>query len=161
MINIERQIEGDWSKYYGKPFMHVYSLSDPRNNLVRYIGISYDPEKRYKSHLSWRHDEKWPWVFELKGWGLKPVLGIVEANIWESIAREREAYWITCYRDAGHPLLNSRKNPYEFHYIKRIAFLELIRKNKAISTREIAKALDIGESTASILRREAIADGLM
>jgi len=87
----------------------IYHLIDPRNNAVRYIGLSRDVQKRYKQHVS--PSRARPWIQELLEQGLKPVLGIIESDIPNLEAAEaRERYWITHHEVQGHALENLVKN---------------------------------------------------
>ncbi len=88
----------------------IYSLSDPRNNEVRYVGKAVNIEKRFAGHL-WeekRTDRKTRWIKSLKQLGLKPILETLEIiqdsddNDWQ----ERERFWITYLRFLGCRLTN-------------------------------------------------------
>jgi len=83
----------------------IYSLTDPRTGLVRYIGKSNNPKKRLGYHLrippscGMRR-----WIDELRSMELEPVLEVIERALeWE----EPERFWIAYYRMGGN-LLNVR-----------------------------------------------------
>ena len=90
----------------------IYTLSDPRDNLIYYVGISVNAHKRFKYHRRGSNaskDER-SWIAELKGMGMSPILHVIEIiepgeNSY-AIACERELYWINETLRLGHPLLN-------------------------------------------------------
>lgn len=90
----------------------IYSLVDPRNNRIMYIG-------RTKARLSARlaghcHDSrhkngpKDKWIRELNDLKLKPIISMIE-DVEEEIWREREIYWIAFYRQLNSTLCNLAK----------------------------------------------------
>ena len=90
----------------------IYALIDPRDNAVRYVGLSIDADERLISHL---HDPnanlpKTRWVRELRQEGLSPIMQILEtieagANAL-SLACQRELDWINEMQRRGYSLLN-------------------------------------------------------
>jgi hypothetical protein len=90
----------------------IYALVDPRDNIIRYVGISDDVAYRYHEHVSCirtNRQEK-SWMRELQGLGLSPILRILETiektGNERAVARERERYWIDEMLRLGYPLLN-------------------------------------------------------
>jgi GIY-YIG catalytic domain len=93
----------------------IYALVDPRDNGVRYIGITTKSvDERLTQHLNdaWYNKEKKAWFTELKRLGLAPemeILQVIEGGPdAQYIAKEREEYWIQEYLRLGIPLLNVR-----------------------------------------------------
>jgi hypothetical protein len=86
----------------------VYKLSDPRDNRVRYVGMSKDVIQRFGQHLSalQGNEIKGAWLHELRQEGLMPMLTIIEDNLSRQEAVVRERYWIQHYRNAGSQLTN-------------------------------------------------------
>lgn len=86
----------------------VYSLTDPRDNTVHYVGISKDIERRYIEHVtcSGTNLQKNLWVIELLQQNLKPQLTVIETVVGSMDARERENYWVQLYLSQGAPLTN-------------------------------------------------------
>jgi hypothetical protein len=89
--------------------IYIYSLSDPRDESVMYVGKTYHQKKRAYQHFSSCVKCKTPkdrWIFELKQCGLKPVFKILE------ITDEHHWKWcekkhISFFKAAGFPLTNS------------------------------------------------------
>lgn len=96
---------------------YIYALIDPRDNIVRYVGVTKNVYSRLKEHTksSSKKDDKGEWIAELDKLGLSPELeiletinvepGEVESDI-DVIALEREKYWINRFLELGVPLLN-------------------------------------------------------
>ena len=56
----------------------LYYLIDPRDNVVKYVGISRDPVKRLQNHKQEKSNKgKLAWIKELKKMGLSPELRFV------------------------------------------------------------------------------------
>src|SRR5579859_7650789 len=89
----------------------IYTLSDPRDGLVRYVGVSKDPQRRQKEHMqSYAHGSaaKRSWIAELTDLKITPVLMLIDsAEGWKQAAH-LERYWISYYRAHGVSLLNRR-----------------------------------------------------
>jgi len=74
--------------------IYIYTLTDPKNNEVRYVGKTINPERRYKQHLyDKRRSHKASWVQSLRNDNLKPIMSIIE-ECTESNWRDSERYWI-------------------------------------------------------------------
>lgn len=87
----------------------IYTLIDPRDGTVRYVGQSVAVQWRFMTHCSKSNiGSTGPWIQELKRLKLKPILQIVEVikSNNASIFNEREAYWIDFYLAEEEPLLN-------------------------------------------------------
>lgn len=87
----------------------IYSLVDPRNNEVRYVGKAFDARKRFLQHIKPRSDQKMTpvksWIKSLLAAGLRPELRILatcSADQWE----KHEIFWISHFRSAGVNLTN-------------------------------------------------------
>ena len=86
---------------------HVYSLSDPRDGAIRYVGKSLDPWRRLYTHRSkWAAGSVRKWVTEI--FPLEPKLEILERlgeSATEAMLAERN--WIAKLRESGAKLLNT------------------------------------------------------
>ncbi len=90
----------------------IYALIDPRDNSIRYIGMSADVHVRFYGHLKSHkaNEGKRRWLAELQRKGIEPALQILEtieaSGDAYAIACEREHYWIDEMIRLGSPLLN-------------------------------------------------------
>lgn len=92
------------TKYY------IYTLSDPRTNIVRYIGKTKNMEDRLKRHtynynLKNKHTLKNKWLHELIIEGFNPKIEIVDIGDKDNIDN-LEIYWIEQFRQWGFKLTN-------------------------------------------------------
>lgn len=90
------------------PFV-VYTLSDPRDNAIRYVGISKNMGRRMKEHLACvgLNFQKNIWIQDLLMNELKPTLTVIEKGILGlNAAKERERYWIRYHLNNNALLTN-------------------------------------------------------
>ena len=90
----------------------VYSLHDPRTQVIRYVGITRGPlAVRYAAHRQDWTTAKGQWFKELAALGLKPVmrrLAFFDGSQQE--AETTEAYWMDlCEAKFGAQLFNLRR----------------------------------------------------
>lgn len=89
---------------------YIYILQDPRNNLVKYVGKSNNPHRRFLSHL-WETPKNksycYKWIQNLKKKGLKPIMTVIDelTGDWEWL----EQYWIEQFKQWGFILTNHTK----------------------------------------------------
>lgn len=89
--------------------VYIYSLRDPRDNALRYIGKTTNPKRRWHAHCKdFRTGHKDRWLKQLNSIGLKPIMEIVETieNSNDLDWQDRERWWIKSSMEAGHPLTN-------------------------------------------------------
>lgn len=92
----------------------IYALIDPRDESVRYVGISDNMSTRFMQHLreSGSRTAKGTWLGELRRYGLQPTVKILEEMQLEKtqryIAEERERHWIRVFEQSGAFLTNIR-----------------------------------------------------
>lgn len=86
----------------------VYSLIDPRDNAIRYIGITYDVYQRMRQHsrCAGYNEAKNAWIQELQNEQLMFIMHSLEKVRTIEQALEREAYWIVYYLEQGAKLFN-------------------------------------------------------
>lgn len=86
----------------------IYTLADPRDGQVRYVGKTINVEQRLRRHNRPDHTRKGKWIKSLKSAGLKPTLEILETvqsktkGDWEDVER----FWIESLRQMGFRLTN-------------------------------------------------------
>lgn len=129
------------SKHFDGYF--IYALIDPRDNVVRYIGITRNIYKRLTEYMDdpWGNERKKKWITELKQLGLSAEMEILEdieaGPDAQMVATEREEYWIQEYLRSGAPLLNIQGVTKPYPRVKK----KLLAKtsDKSISTISIFK----------------------
>ncbi len=87
----------------------VYTLSDPRDGSVHYVGISKHPEERLGQHVRCGEDcnpIKDAWILELRQYNLLPMQSIIDTASTRIDAGRIEKCWINHYRKLKAPLTN-------------------------------------------------------
>lgn len=104
--------------------MIVYSLTDPNDSVIRYIGISkHTAEHRFRMHLKDAKTRKRKgeylsakehWLLDLNDKGQKPIIHTLYSNLSESEAVEQEAQLIAQYKRIyeGGTLYNVQEGGY-------------------------------------------------
>jgi hypothetical protein len=89
----------------------VYTLSDPRDGAIRYVGWTVDIERRLHLHI-WhstrryeRHRYKAKWIRSLTSKGLAPLISTVESGYGDDW-KEAEPRWIAKLKADGYKLTN-------------------------------------------------------
>lgn len=86
--------------------IYVYTLTDPIDNLIKYVGITNNIHKRMITHLNDnRNTLKSSWIKNLKSKGLKPILEVIDITDSENYIKI-EQYWISQMKTWGFPLKN-------------------------------------------------------
>lgn len=87
----------------------IYALVDPVTNLVRYVGKTVNPSRRFGVHICDKGEcHRARWIAKLRADGLVPRFEILETfddpsgDHWQA----REIYWIGWMRDEGYKLTN-------------------------------------------------------
>jgi len=91
----------------------VYALIDPRNNEIRYVGMSTNGLVRPKKHLmpssynnkNKKHYHVYNWIRKLISLNLKPEIKVLESCSKENLYK-REQYYILNYKEIGCNLTN-------------------------------------------------------
>ena len=142
------------------PKYSIYTLSDPRTGQVRYIGVTKDVIGRLYFHMRnapWSETPKDAWLLELSQLELVPELQVLETfqagHHTETLARERELYWIQRFTSSGASLLNvSGLLPYRTPYQPRPCALAEYRARLYWSVSELAQKADV--DVGSVKRAE-------
>lgn len=76
--------------------MFLYVLKDPRDNIVKYVGITKDPRKRFKSHICDLRavNRKNNWIKRLKWLNLLPIMEVIADNLSLEEAERQETLLI-------------------------------------------------------------------
>lgn len=88
---------------------YVYSLCDPRTEIICYIGVTIDLTTRFNAHIYWAKramdDRKNPasfrktlWLRELISLGILPIINVLQTTETASEAIAAERYWIKHYQ---------------------------------------------------------------
>lgn len=88
--------------------VYIYSLIDPRDDEVKYVGKTKDLAERLKSHLKDAKRSNTPknaWLLKLRRLGLKPQVEVLE-EVAESDWELAERRWIRKFRREGCFLKN-------------------------------------------------------
>ena len=90
---------------------YVYTLTDPRDSQVRYVGVTTNPQHRLRCHISNTNDRQYKseWVLELRAAGLKPEMTVVAQAANEADGLDLEKEWIERLTNEGYSLTNGRK----------------------------------------------------
>jgi hypothetical protein len=90
----------------------IYTLIDPRNNMIRYVGQSGNVSMRYQgfSYVTASNPAIQDWFIELKQEGLKPTVHILD-TVPIADADTYEVFHIQKALSEGHLLLNRTSNP--------------------------------------------------
>ena len=85
----------------------IYALTDQRDGLVRYVGVSHDPNARLKSHAGGSCQPTKDWIAELRSAGLAPAMVMLCGPEDYFTALKLEAVCIKAL-SLAYPLLNRR-----------------------------------------------------
>jgi len=85
----------------------IYFLKDPSSNEIRYVGLSYNVERRFKEHLKDKNDSyKKRWINNLLINHTEPSVEIIKSGLSLSEAFELEKYYIKYLKENGVRLTN-------------------------------------------------------
>jgi predicted GIY-YIG superfamily endonuclease/DNA-binding transcriptional regulator YiaG len=165
------------------PIFHgfiIYALVDPRDNLIRYVGITDNLYSRVGAHLreTGSRTAKGKWLAELNAENLLPLAKELEqvkvSRKERYLAEERERYWIEYYKKAGMPLLNviyvdigkERISPVKLsrqkYYKKQVSTIDELRKRAGLRLEELAELSDVSyTSLRKMIRGEKVSKSLV
>ena len=89
----------------------IYTLADPRDNVIRYIGITKTSlNRRLAGHIhdckSKKPTHKINWIKSLLLEDLKPIIQLID-EVDDTFAYDEEIYWISQFKTWGFNLVNS------------------------------------------------------
>lgn len=85
---------------------NIYTLTDPRTGLVRYVGKTNTPELRYIKHCcQFETNKKSSWSKSLRAVGLKPKMDIID-EVPYCDWRFWERHYINLFKASGAKLVN-------------------------------------------------------
>lgn len=86
----------------------IYALVDPRDNTIRYVGLTDNVYRRFKEHITCDgcNPRKDAWIVELELHQVVVIMRSLEYVNTIEEARESENYWIRHYQERGASLLN-------------------------------------------------------
>lgn len=157
----------------------IYALIDPRDNTVRYVGVTDNVYARFAQHMncSGNNYPKNAWIHELRSMNMMLIMENLEQTEIREYAYEREQYWIQHFEMLHEPIVNISKtsSPRKSKKLNlrsgrdishRIMFEvapapmphqvnthpEDIKKHAIQGLRDIGKRLRNGDSRADILK---------
>ncbi len=95
----------------------IYSLEDPRDGEILYVGKSVDPERRLGEHITEARSGRMEnralcrWLLDLDRLGLRPVLN-VETECRSPYEADIEEQRLIHHYGRFYPLLNLHHNPH-------------------------------------------------
>lgn len=136
---------------------YIYSLKNPENNEIKYIGQTDNIRRRFNDHLrkslnpndSEYETYKSRWIRKLLNEGVNPVLDIIEECDTIEISNNREKFWIEKMTEMGVKLTNS--------YVNDVTEFSEETKKKMSSAKKGKKLEEIiGKEKAEKLRLDFI-----
>jgi predicted GIY-YIG superfamily endonuclease len=100
-----REMKRQGRKRYGK--WYIYGLSDPREDRIRYIGATTNPQRRLAEHRRGFRQGSYlkKWVKRIQSEGVEPEMTILEETDWNHW-EEREKARISWARQVYGTMLN-------------------------------------------------------
>lgn len=87
--------------------IYIYGLSDPRNDIIRYVGKTSNVERRLRAHLK-RSGCKYcyAWLTKMNNDGISPSVTILETLSDNDDWASAEKKWIKHFKEQGNKLTN-------------------------------------------------------
>lgn len=119
----------------------VYTLTDPRDSLVKYVGITTDVKNRFSKHKSDKQSKegilKKNWVLKLLKLGLQPIIDVIDEGDVD-YCQKAETSYIKLYRACGAKLKNQMKTGFLFqHTDETKRKISEARKGKPLTEKQI------------------------
>ncbi|GHO76597.1 hypothetical protein KSD_43680 [Ktedonobacter sp. SOSP1-85] len=82
----------------------IYALLDPRNDEIRYVGLTKNIAMRFSFHMreAGNNTSKGIWLGDLQRHSLQPIVKILETlGPQRNLAEDREKFWIRSLEQSG------------------------------------------------------------
>ena len=127
----------------------VYTITDPRDYLIKYVGITTNPKNRFCKHNSYKQGKegilKRNWVIKLKSLGLNPIIDIIDEGSIE-YCQNAETGYIRLLTSCGAKLKNKAKNGFLFRHTEETKRKLSIAKTGKKLSEEHKKSLSLTNS---------------
>jgi hypothetical protein len=133
---------------------YLYTLNDPTDGVVKYVGCTINPKSRFSLHLNeLSNKRKCEWIAHLKSMGLKPIMNIVartndldKAILFEKLLFDQH--------DFGNLLCNNpRRSPYvKKHDVEKLT-VELAAEKSNIIFDNIKKLFETKGVTEESIKK--------
>jgi len=88
-------------------YVYIYTLADPRDDVIRYIGYTRNLKRRIARHISdHNHNHRVRWIQSLLDAGVKPIAEVLETCLPGEDFKAKEIEWIAAYKRIGFDLVN-------------------------------------------------------
>lgn len=137
---------GAKTKPFDGKYAYIYTLTDPRDGIVRYVGSAQNAIHRFSSHRNHAHSEALTsWILELRRKEMEPLLAVVRMVPAEvRFAAERE---LIAQHSTSGLLLNKRNVPvFSPDAVDPNDFL-MFRHEHELSERQLADLLPVDIKT--------------
>lgn len=103
--------------------IYIYTLTDPNTNIVRYVGKSVNPNRRYYEHITncYRtfNNHKDNWIKKLLSNNKTPILNIIEETTKDKWS-DREKYWISVFENLTNSTLGGEDGSFTNEVIQKM-----------------------------------------
>jgi len=86
----------------------IYVLKEPDTGVVRYVGKSTNPKRRFRTHINTsgkKRNHKECWISSLLDKGLKPIMEVID-EVPEEHGKQWEVAWIAFFKESECDLVN-------------------------------------------------------
>jgi hypothetical protein len=122
--------------------LYIYMLIDPDTKMVRYIGQTNNPQKRYNSHISHclninnrnYNCNNYIWLRKLLNDNKHPIMDILESNIeTRNESNELEIFYIRYFKYIGFELTNMSSKGFNINFTPEVREkMSIAKKGKTI-----------------------------
>lgn len=118
--------------------VNIYTLSEPDNSCIRYVGITHGSiRQRLRTHL-WQIEPtpKTVWIQKLIARNLQPIITLIDVCEDRQTAYRKEQEWIAHFIAQGCNMLNQEafeKHPRTYLIEDEMRFLEQVKQLRKIN----------------------------